>query len=107
MCALVCMPPRDPRQAAHQQRALDLDEGQHCRSYENILLHFVTLSCKMSLLKSVPVTLITFQHWDFTFSWLIRELHLDELEPLQYLFRNSSGEKKKASSFNQKKRLQQ
>lgn len=32
MHVFVCMPPRDPRRAAHQQRALDLDEGQHCRS---------------------------------------------------------------------------
>lgn len=32
MRVFVCMPPRDPRRAAHQQHALDLDEGQHCRS---------------------------------------------------------------------------
>lgn len=64
--------------------------------------HFVTLSCKMSLLKKCSRTLITFQRWDFTFSWLSasRKWCVDEGEPLHYLFRHNSEIK----SFNQTER---
>lgn len=49
--------------------------------------------------------MITFQRWDFTFSWMStsRESSLNEWKPLQYLFRH----RKKCSSFNQNRRLQQ
>lgn len=54
--------------------------------------HFVTLSCKMSLLKSVPELWLPSSVGISPFSWLSasRESHLDEREPLRYLFRHTS-----------------